>query len=70
MIKFKLTGATRLFLFIIAIILWCGLLLTGISNVHWFMFVVPVVFPIAALINFCPGMALTRSIVKEEKKPE
>jgi len=66
MSKFKISSAMRVFLLFVAVVIWCGILLTGIRNVHWFMFVVPVVFPIAALINFCPGMALSRIISKEK----
>jgi len=63
---FRISSSMRVFVLFISVVLWCGILLTGIRNVHWFLFVVPVVFPLAALFNFCPGMALSRIITKEK----
>jgi hypothetical protein len=66
--KFRISTAMRLFLLFVSVVIWCGILLTGIRNVHWFLFIVPVIFPLAALFNFCPGMALTRMITKEKSQ--
>lgn len=59
---------TRLFLLISGLLIWVGILLTGIKIVHWLLFIPPSAFILAALTGICPGMILSKKIFKEQSK--
>ncbi len=63
--KYKVGKSTRIFLFVVGIILWCGILLTGLTTIHWIIYLPAVMFIFAAVTGICPGMALSRLIAKE-----
>ena len=52
----------RLFFFEGFLISMAGIWLTGFSEVHWFMYVMPVGFLVAASTGFCLGMAMTNKL--------
>jgi len=63
--KAKVGKSTRIFLLFISVILWCGILLTGLTTIHWIIYLPAVMFIFAAVTGICPGMALSRLIAKE-----
>ena len=57
---------TRFFILWVALIIWIGILLTGIREVHWFLYIPAGWLPIAALTGICPGMFLARLVFKTQ----
>ena len=62
---FKASPSVRLFLFAVGSVIWGGIVLTGVSVVHWLLFVPAVFLSLAALTGFCPGMIISRWLLRE-----
>jgi hypothetical protein len=45
----------RIWLIVMAAILWAGIYITGFSNVSWVLYVPAVGFIFTAITGFCPG---------------
>ena len=63
--KYKIGKSMRVFLLFVGVILWCGILLTGLTTIHWIIYLPAVMFIFAGISGICPGMALARLIAKE-----
>lgn len=63
--QYTASPGTRLFLLISGVILWTGILLTGIRNVHWLLFIPSGAFILAAITGICPGLFFSRRAFKE-----
>ncbi len=48
-----------------SILAFIGILLSGYNQVHWFMYVVPAVYLFSAATGFCPGIAISKFILRE-----
>ena len=59
---FGASKTQRLFFFEGFLISMTGIWLTGFTQVHWFMYVIPVGFLIAAVSGFCLGYFLTSKV--------
>lgn len=64
--KHKLGGAMRFFFLIVSVILWAGILLTGLQTVHWLLYIPGLFFPFAAITGICPGIIISNRIFGKE----
>ena len=53
----------RVFFFSAFLVSMAGIALSGVTNVHWFAYVLPAGFLFAALTGFCIGMFMSGKIV-------
>lgn len=50
-----------------SILAFIGIFLSGYDQVHWFIYVVPVVYLFSAATGFCPGIAISRLILHDSR---
>ena len=62
---FKASASVRLFLLIVGSVIWGGIALTGFNVVHWLLYIPAVFLVFAAVTGFCPGMMITRWLMRE-----
>ena len=62
---FKSSPSVRLFLFIVGSVIWGGIALTGFGSVHWLLYVPAAFLVLAAITGFCPGLIISRWILRE-----
>lgn len=62
---FKSSPAVRLFFMVVSLNIWLGIWLTGFGVAHWWLYIPAVFLLIAAVTGFCPGMILSRRLLKE-----
>ncbi len=62
---FKASPSVRLFLLVVGSVIWGGIALTGFHVVHWLLYVPAVFLVFAAVTGFCPGMMITRWLMRE-----
>lgn len=62
---FKASKSVRLFLFVVGSVIWGGIALTGFQQVHWLLYVPAVFLVFAALTGFCPGLIISRWLMRE-----
>jgi hypothetical protein len=70
--KYKLRKDQRIFFFISGSFLWTGILLSGLSQVHWLLFIPPTMYIGASITGYCTMMMITQKFfnhktVKEAK---
>ena len=58
----KASNAMRFFLFNAAVLMLVGIWLSGFRNVHWFSYIVPAFFLLAAATGICPGLVMARKL--------
>ena len=63
----KSGNAMRVFLFNATLFMGIGIWLTGFDQVHWFIYVLPVIFALSAIFGICPGINLWRMLLGEDK---
>lgn len=63
----KSGNAMRLFLLNSTLFMLIGIWLSGFDQVHWFMYVLPVIFTLSATFGICPGVNLWRMVLGEDK---
>jgi len=61
----KSSPSVRLFLFIVGAIIWGGIALTGFAAVHWLLYVPAAFLVLAAITGFCPGLIISRYLLRE-----
>lgn len=49
-----------------SILAFIGIYLSGYDQVHWFMYVVPVVYLLSSITGFRPGIAISRLMLREK----
>lgn len=54
--------ALRMQFFSIAAVVLVGIMLTGFSRVHWFLYVPVALFTFAGLTGICPGLAFWKKV--------
>ena len=64
---FQSSPAARLFFLFISANIWLGIWLTGFGMAHWWLYIRGGFLLIAAVTGFCPGMIITRWLLKENK---
>jgi len=62
---FKASPAVRLFLFFVGSVIWGGIALSGFYEVHWLLYVPATFFIFAAVSGFCPGLIISRMLMRE-----
>lgn len=62
----KSGNAMRVFLFNATLFMLIGIWLSGFDQVHWFMYVLPVIFTLSAVFGICPGINLWRIVLRED----
>ena len=62
---FKASLAVRLFLLVVGSVIWGGIALTGFQIVHWLLYVPAGFLVFAAVTGFCPGLIISRWLVRE-----
>ena len=63
--KYQISKAMRLFFAVSGAVLWLGIWLTGFAIVHWLLYVPAVFFIFAAVTGVCPGMIISKALLKE-----
>ena len=61
----KSGNAMRVFLLNATVFMVIGIGLTGFDQVHWFSYVLPVIFTLSATFGICPGINLWRMVLGE-----
>ena len=61
---FKASNTVRLFFFNSSILLLIGIWLTGFDKVHWLLYIFPAFLLFAAATGFCPGMVMSKYILR------
>lgn len=62
---FKASPAVRLFLLVVGAVIWGGIALTGFQQAHWLLYVPAVFLTFAAATGFCPGLIISRWLLRE-----
>lgn len=63
---FRSSPAARLFFLIVSLTIWLGIWLTGFDVAHWVLYIPAIFLSFAAVTGFCPGMIITRTLLKEK----
>lgn len=58
----KIDRSMRIFFTVVATILWLGIIMSGLSNIHWLLYIPTIFFTIAAAFGICPGMMFSKMI--------
>jgi len=58
----RASKAMRFFLFNASVLISVGIWLSGFTEVHWFLYVVPGFFLLAAALGICPGLIMAQKI--------
>ena len=61
------SAVQRLTFFNTSVLAFIGIYLTGYNQVHWFIYVVPVVYLFSAATGFCPGLAISKLLLREKR---
>lgn len=61
------SAVQRLTFFNTSMLAFVGIYLTGYDQVHWFIYVVPVVYLFSAATGFCPGIALSKWMLRGQR---
>lgn len=64
--NFRSSPAARLFFLIVSLTIWLGIWLTGFDVAHWVLYIPAIFLSFAAVTGFCPGMIITRTLLKEK----
>lgn len=64
----KIDLSLRIFFSVVSVILWLGILMTGLSHVHWLLYIPAIFFTIAAIFGICPGLFISRWIAQAQSK--
>lgn len=59
--------AARLFFLVVSLVMWLGIWLTGFAAAHWLLYLPAALLLFAAVTGICPGMILTRTLLKEKR---
>lgn len=62
---FRSGPAARLFFLTVSLVIWLGIWLTGFEIVHWVLYLPAVFLLFAAVTGYCPGMIITKTLLKE-----
>jgi hypothetical protein len=62
---FNAPASVRLFLLMVSINVWLGIALTGFAAAHPWLYVIGSLLLLAAATGFCPGMLISRWLVKK-----
>ena len=62
----KSGSAMRIFLFNSSLFIMVGIWLTGFDKVHWFIYIIPALFTLSAILGICPGINLWKIVVNED----
>jgi hypothetical protein len=62
----RASKAMRLFLFNSALFVLLAIWLSGYDQVHWFSYVLPAFYVVAAISGICPGLYVARKLVGED----
>ena len=62
---FQSSPAARFFFFFVSANIWFGVWLSGMSVVHWWLYIPAAFLLIAAVTGFCPGMLISRWMFKD-----
>lgn len=60
--EYKAGKSLRIFLFISSLAQALGIWLSGYENVHWFLYVIPIMFLGVALNGYCSMLILVQKI--------
>jgi len=55
-------SAIRMTFILVAALIVVGIWLSGFQNVHWFLYLPPVVLLFAAITGFCPSFVIFRKL--------
>jgi len=64
--EYKISHSMRLFFAVSGSIIWLGIWLSGFSAVHWLLYVPACFFAFAVITGICPGMIVSKLIMKDK----
>lgn len=64
---YQSSPAARLLFLVVSLVIWLGIWLTGFGTAHWLLYLPAAFLLFAAVTGFCPGMILTRTLLKEKR---
>lgn len=62
----KIDRPLRLFLAVVAALIWTGIWLTGFGTAHWVFYIPGVLLLLAGLTGMCPGIFISRKLVSKQ----
>ncbi len=62
----QISKSMRFFFLVSGVIIWLGIYLTGFNIVHWLMFFPAVFFIFAAITGICPGIIISKMLLKDK----
>jgi hypothetical protein len=62
----KIDPALRLFLAVVATMIWLGVWLTGFGTAHWIFYIPGVLLMLAAVTGLCPGIYISRMVMGKQ----
>jgi hypothetical protein len=65
MTKYRISPAMRFFFLVSGAIIWGGIWFTGVTVVHWLLYIPAVFFAFAALSGVCPGIIISKWLFRE-----
>lgn len=60
--QYMISGTVRFFFLFVGSVLWLGMWLTGLSSIHWLLYIPATLFYFAAFSGICPGLIISRLI--------
>jgi hypothetical protein len=68
--QYRISKPMRLFLMVSATFQWIGIALTGLTTVHWVLYVPAVMFILAVITGICPGWIISNWLVGKAAKTQ
>ena len=65
--KYPVDKPMRIFLLVVAAVMWLAIWLTGFGVVHWVLYIPAVFFVFAGVTGICPGMIVSNLLFGEKK---
>lgn len=60
----KLSKSMRIVFLTIGLIIWFGMYLTGLDNIHWFLYIPVIILLVAGISGMCVMNILLKKILK------
>lgn len=68
--SYKIDKTLKIFFSVLSVILWLGILMSGLSHIHWLLYIPAISFSVAAIFGICPGIFISRWIAQEQSNKD